>query len=191
MVILKARLSHSISDWRKEMKVLNHIGIGVTNMAEFVRLMIALGICEMKEDKSPKACKLEFAWGGILQLHQGENATGVKLAIELPAKVRDSVAFRRLLDEEHIAWKFRRADVIDFEICGIGFHTVPPADKSPIVEFNFEGKKYVVSMKVFGTNIIRLPDGRLLELDCWLHSPPPFPISSITVLDCPTAVLKP
>ena len=104
---------------------LNHVGISVKNLPEFVRLMLELGICEIYEDKMPRSCKMQVGCScGILQLHEGPTATGVKPAIE----VENLNELRRRLTENGIRYRVRsgHTGVIDFEICGLSIHTVAP-----------------------------------------------------------------
>jgi len=119
------------------MPILDHIGLGVPDMEEFVRLLTVLGICEIQEDNSPCSYKMMFSCGGILQLHKAECPSDVKLAIE----IENLEAFTKILDDQSIVWTTRRGriGVVDFSLCGIKLHTVPkteihnlPATHTPV-----------------------------------------------------------
>jgi hypothetical protein len=112
-------------DWSRYMlqMILDHIGLGVADPREFALILIALEMCDMLEDKLPKACKLLFSCGSVLQLHEGETSTHVKLAVN----VGDPELFTPKLDSLGIKWTVRDPGGfwnIDFVICGIAFHTV-------------------------------------------------------------------
>lgn len=103
--------------------ILDHIGLGVADPKEFARILIALEMCDMLEDKLPKACKLIFSCDSVLQLHEGETSTHVKLGVN----VGDPELFTPKLDSLDIAWTIRDPGDnwnIDFIVCGIAFHTI-------------------------------------------------------------------
>lgn len=101
---------------------LDHIGLGVQDSRRTAELLIDLGICEMHEDTldERRSCNLIFSCEGILQLHDGENATGVKLAV----RVKDPGDLKRRLTNHGIGWEDRADGQIGFIAAGIEFHTV-------------------------------------------------------------------
>lgn len=54
--------------------------------------------------------------------------------------------------------------------------------------FEFDGQRYRVPMEAYDYDFIKLPDGRVLEVDGWLESDPPQPMG-LTVLQTAEAVV--
>lgn len=52
------------------------------------------------------------------------------------------------------------------------------------ISFRFEGKEYTVGMEACDKDtLIRLPDGRILEVEGWYECYPPKPVL-LKVIDC-------
>ena len=103
--------------------IVNHVGITNSDPTALAAKMIELGLCKMGIDELPDECNLEFACGLVLQVHKGDDATGVKPAIE----IADPVAFRELLESHGVECVQRRPNneyVLDFNVCGLPIHTV-------------------------------------------------------------------
>jgi hypothetical protein len=50
------------------------------------------------------------------------------------------------------------------------------AQESLPITFMFEGVTYQVSPDAYDTDLIKLPDGRLLRVEGWIEKAPPSPI---------------
>ena len=48
---------------------------------------------------------------------------------------------------------------------------------TPLIYFSYDGKRYAVTMAAYDGNLIRLPDGRLLQVNAWFESLPPSPMN--------------
>ena len=46
-----------------------------------------------------------------------------------------------------------------------------------LIYFSYDGKEYTVAMTAHDMNLIRLPDGRLLQVHGWRETLPPRPMS--------------
>ena len=46
-----------------------------------------------------------------------------------------------------------------------------------LIYFSYDGKEYTVTMTAYDMNLIRLPDGRLLQVHGWQETLPPRPMS--------------
>ena len=47
---------------------------------------------------------------------------------------------------------------------------------TPLIHFSYDGKKYTVAMTAYYVDLIRLPDGRLLQVYGWEEKIPPCPM---------------